>query len=242
MSIQDSVPGLNQRTISIRIDELPPGADPQYINSVREALSEWEKANPQITFRETPENPDISVLWVREFGGKLGHVVSGDTVELGLGDSRCLGRYREFTVEAVRTIALHEFGHVVGLGHSDYESSIMYFQVNSQSLKYKADIEIAETLPDNWLIYYPVCSRSEVSTYSFIVNSNNPVDIYIVPSIEDYGLRLDHKTFLQYTDCKEVNVKVYTRTCTLRTTGGIIIDNSQGDGKEVSFTLKIIEN
>ena len=231
---------LNNRIISLYIDDLPNDVDPRYANSMREALSEWEKLNPGVTFRESDQDKaDVLVFWVKEFGGNLGHAINRNVIEIGLGDSLCLGKYKPYTYETTLWIAQHEIGHVLGFEHSSNPLSVMFREF---SPKYLVDVDETEVLPDGWVKFYPTCTRRATATYSFEVISDQELDIYIVPSQEEVDHKIDGKLFHHYPQCKGEQIRFYKETCTIPSEGGILIIDPIMDGKDTRFTIKIMEN
>ena len=233
-----------QKTTAIYIDSLPFGVDSKYANSIREAMSFWEKNLPSANFKEvsSQKDADVIVKWVKEFGGRsLGHTVYSDFIEIGLGDSFCLEKWKPYDYDTVLLIAKHELGHALG-GEDQYDDpkKIMYYQI---STKYGTDIEESEVIPDGWSRFYPVCTKNSVALYSIDVTSSEPLNIYVVPSRQDYELFSKDQTFSNYANCRGNEVEFYTRTCTVSKGGGIILNNPTtfGLGSDAKFTIKVEE-
>jgi len=231
------------KTFSIHIDSLPYGIDKKYENALREAISFWEK-RADVTFREIDlENQaDIKVSWVKEFGGKtLGHTIYTDFIEIGLGDSICLQKWKVYDYDTVLIIAQHELGHALG-GKDDYENPnrIMYY---SRTTKYETDIEETEVIPDGWARFYPICTKRDKAVYSFEVTSSEPLDVYVVPSKQEFELLQNKKRFNYYQDCYENKVKFYQTVCIIPKESGIILRNPTtfGLGKSAQFSIEIKE-
>lgn len=230
-------------TKSIYIDSLPYGIDQKYENALREAISFFEK-RADVTFKEVKlENQaDIKVSWVKEFGGKtLGHTVYTEFIEIGLGDSTCLQKWKVYDYDTVLRIAQHELGHALG-SEDNYENPnrIMYYSITP---KYETDIEETDVIPDGWARFYPVCTKRSSATYTFEVTSSEPLDVYVVPSRQEFELLQNKKRFNYYQDCYENKVKVYQKTCTVSQDSGIVLKNPTtfGLGPSAQFKLKIKE-
>lgn len=103
--------------------------------AVRDAFMRWRRVGGlqvRFEFVRTRENADVTVRWVESFdmqrAGQAdlvwrsdGHLQSGT---LTLATHSYLGR--PFTTDAIETVALHEIGHLLGLGHSDQPRDVMY--------------------------------------------------------------------------------------------------------------------
>ena len=102
---------------------------------VRDAFTRWRRVGGipvRFEFVRTAENADVTVRWVKAFAMQRagqadliwrndGHLQSGT---LTLATHSHLGR--PLTIDAIETVALHEIGHLLGLGHSDQPRDVMY--------------------------------------------------------------------------------------------------------------------
>ena len=232
------------KPITIYIDKFPYGVDQKYENSIREAMSFWEK-NANVNFKEvsTFSEAEVYVKWFKEFGtGTLGHTLNQKVIDIGIGDSNCLQKWRSYTYNTILLIAEHELGHALG-AKDDYENSnrIMYYKL---STKYEIDIEESDVIPDGWTRFYPICTKNNIATYSFEVTSGEPLDIYVVSSKQEYELLANNKEFKHYANCEGKEVKFYKKTCTISSGSGIILKNPTtfGLGSDAQFNIKIVES
>lgn len=228
----------SQKIISVYIEDLPYGIDLKYLNSIREAFAEWEKINPQVTFRETNlQDAEVHIQWIKEFGGHpLGQVVKTDFVQVGLGDSNCLNKWQPYTYETVLNIATHEIGHVLGLDHSNDSTNIMYESLNT---KYEIDVGEENIIPPGYIRFYGVCTKRTIAEYYFEILSEESLEVYVVPSSKDYELIVNDEEFSHYLEC-EGKAPIYKKTCKISSEGGIVLINPNTE-KSINFNIKIKE-
>ena len=125
----------NLYTYSINpIPNIPDKSIP--IDAVRNAISIWEKNNPDIKFVETNDFPHMTINWEihgsQTHQGRASCVVDlhGDqrncVLDISLGDNDCNGNYVQKDVDRVSNTIMHEMGHSFGLGHTNNENRLMF--------------------------------------------------------------------------------------------------------------------
>lgn len=227
-----------QNEYLIYIDLLPYYVDEKYVNAIRESNSYWEKRE-DVVFRETSSEleANVRVQWVKEFGGEhIGYTYGNEFVEIGIGDSNCLGKWKPYTYDTVLNLAKHEFGHILGYDHSNDSNDIMYRKI---LIKYETDIEENNLIPNDFYISYPVCTSNEVAEYSIEILSDEPINVYVVRTEEDYKKFADGEEFIHYPKCQEIETRSYKKICTISYESLIVLENPSESTAQ--FTIKIKE-
>ena len=102
---------------------------------VRDAFDRWRRVGGipvRFEFVRAPAKADVTVRWIKSFAMQRagqadlvwrsdGHLQRGT---LTLATHSYLGR--PLSADAIETVALHEIGHLLGLGHSDQPRDVMY--------------------------------------------------------------------------------------------------------------------
>ena len=134
-------------TVYIDNKNTPPHYSPTYYEHIEEALEYWEDGGngnleytPVFELVDSAEEADIRIMWVENLesvagapSGVAGYArpsISGDRfveVDIVLEVGNYQGRgWRQYGDATMFTIAKHELGHALGLGHSNDRGNIMY--------------------------------------------------------------------------------------------------------------------
>jgi hypothetical protein len=112
------------------------------VREARRAFTAWSGVTPSIRFAVTSDSAaaEVQVWWVDRFDEPVSgesrlmrdplHGVTGATVRLAVHHRDG----RELDADAMRALAMHEVGHLLGLGHSDDPASIMAPTVRVRAL------------------------------------------------------------------------------------------------------------
>ena len=151
--------------VAVPLPKDPPkyGSRKQGREAVIDAMQEWERALQtqlswfRLEFVEEDESAPVQVLWKRRIGGDIqgfgGPRFSVVEDRLLAGGQLTLSvRHCEYcvtlTVEQIRLLTAHEFGHVLGLGHCfECESAMNYdWQTRGRAFVTKVDVNAVAAL------------------------------------------------------------------------------------------------
>lgn len=157
----------------------------KYQALVKRALETWEKASSgKVRFKVVPtlNESQVNLDWKRVDRKALGHCyfhfdnnsrLYSAEVQIGLSDGVLHSQYQDEN-EVYHTI-LHEIGHSLGLGHSTYQSDIMYtphkYGVVNLSNRDASSIQ--------WLYKLPYGISVKELKQKYGVNSDNIDDIIL---------------------------------------------------------------
>ncbi|ADI74647.1 peptidase M10A and M12B matrixin and adamalysin [Methanohalobium evestigatum Z-7303] len=134
-------------TVYINDENVPEHYSPTYYKQIEKAVEYWDEGgnghlnfDPDFKFVESSEGADINVKWVENLeevekapDGVAGYcrpyVIDGKYVRADIVLE--VGNYQGYSWQQygdanMYAIAKHEFGHALGLGHSDDRNDIMY--------------------------------------------------------------------------------------------------------------------
>jgi Matrixin len=105
-------------------------------NAVRDAIKEWDLKINGLTFREVQNRYDADIeIRFRESGGEAAGLTRSLFDRFGLITKSFINIYdREFpfgfSKDQIEQIAKHEIGHALGLGHANFNDSLMSTHVH----------------------------------------------------------------------------------------------------------------
>jgi len=215
-------------SLNIFIADLPNWAS--FANNVMfDSTKVWEDANPGLKFNtvQSINQADFKVQWVKEFGVEhVGFAFGDKFIEVGLGDSGCLGNWNPYSSSYVSQIMAHEIGHVLGFGHVYEPNSIMF--PTALNKEYGL-IESEFTLSEQYHQFVPFCSFKETTTIAWEVSTNDPedvVDVYLVSSSDVLQKSAKNKPFSYYqgVECSSKNIHISSGVCQgVNGKGGLLI-------------------
>ncbi len=77
----------------------------------------------------------------------------------------------------------------------------------------------------------------ESLTFSYNISSTQPIDFYVVPSIDDFHSFTNKSSFHQLSDCQQLQKMSFNESCTLKTYGGVILNNDGVQAAAVTIKL-----
>jgi len=131
-SVKDKIPEVSgKKTIRVYFEPVNTEPKPDVTNIEDVSFRYWEERE-NVDFREvsSKEEADVVVKWIKEYSdNQLGYTLESKYVELGYGDSRCIGKWFPYDSFTTDRVLKHELGHVLGKGHSNESRDIMYHQL-----------------------------------------------------------------------------------------------------------------
>jgi predicted Zn-dependent protease len=134
-----------------------PDWKPEFVDQTRDAFVTWQNTGVPVAFVFVPDssNADVHVTWRDHFDEQI----SGKTmwardenwwiVDANISIALHHNRGEALDASAVRAIALHEVGHLLGLDHSNDTTNIMTARVRVRDLSAadRATMRLLYTLP-----------------------------------------------------------------------------------------------
>ena len=240
---RDSITFNVRKEIDFYVEELPDGIGKEYRDSLYKAINTWEK-RLGVDFVEVEEydnTKDIVYMdWAKEYAGEtIGRAeIGGKRMIVGLGDSKCYQKYRVYKPSYVEKIAEHELGHILGFEHSEDKQDIMYPEIFG--LSYSIDVDEQEVIPSGWYWFFPICSSFESAEYRFIVDSEDNVEVFVVPSKSEYERAVDGESFNYYRACKGEG-KYFDKICKVGEEAGVMIINNNQYPTRVGVKIMNLE-
>ena len=243
------VPSVYAETWYYYVEPLPDYAS--YANNVMDLSTDaWEEANNDLQFIEvgSPQQADFQVQWVKEFGVEhVGYAFGSWFIEVGLGDSNCVGEmWQPYSEKYTTNIMTHEIGHVLGFDHVNDPDSIMY--PTAINWEY-GNVETKKTLTSGYAYFQPICTSKDVTTFDWHVSSDDPTygfDVYFVPSKNEFNNWIDGESF-DYFDgdgCYAENMLSVGGTCEGLTqdSGLLVVMGDTATEPLTDITLNLQEN
>jgi len=194
-----------QKTYTIYVE--PNSVYQKYIYNVMEdATTAWHTANPNINFvlTDSPTQPyDFEVQWIKDNTGDpwAGEaLIQNHIMQVTFGDSFCGGTWQPYSHATIVSLATHELGHLLGMGHSTDLNNVM--SPNRNDFEY-AQREIEANLAPIGYEVIPLCNKWDDSSYNYIITNDDPAGLnyYFVPSTEVPEIYSNgaHSNFQPYT-------------------------------------------
>lgn len=126
------------------------------INAVIKAINEWDKNLKGLEFKKTNSDGDIIISFTND-----GKKVAGKTVNTIDAGGFIIKSYvtlskksfnRQFNSAEIEMVAKHEFGHVLGLNHANFNGNLMTSQVNKGSNTISPCVIEAVKTANEWLL------------------------------------------------------------------------------------------
>ena len=180
------VSGVVKGTLNIYFEPVPSYASDGVFEAVKETsklLNGYEIYPMTIRVVSNPNNADIIIKWIKDFGSPtLGHAIFKSVVEVGLGEGNCFGDWQAFNAVTVHKILWHELGHSFGFNHSAKPNNIMYSTVQPQ---FSMDVDKTIDIDEGEYYTMPFCKTGSMNYYLTSDNTSNGFYVYVIPSTTD---------------------------------------------------------
>jgi len=169
---------------------------------VDEAVEFWQSiTDAKFRLIESFVPTSAKISWYKQLpNGYDGFVIREKLVQIGLGNNDCEGVWHPYDTDSVRKVLIHEIGHVVGLEHTNDQSSLMYPVIHNA---HYSTITDSYTLGAGEAVFIGGCSLNQEPSYQFEVavqDSENKIDLFFVPSKNEYFQAISGKPFQYYSD------------------------------------------
>ena len=193
------------------------------VEDIAQSFSSWTPYGATVRRVYSPEDADIAVTWVRDYGAHIvGESIFAAHIKVGLGATNCVGEWMAYDGDTVRRTLWHELGHSMGYGHSDDPDNVMY---EFGSTRFEVDQEISEVIAGGWYLATPLC---ETGSYSYFFETDDLTmgfDIFVLPPGSDPA-DVSLGDVRSYVGCGQEGLHRYLNSCTVDAGAMVYIGNT----------------
>jgi len=239
------ISGMIKGTLNIYFEPVPSYASDgvsDIVKGQKDILDGYEIYPMRIKIVSNPNEADIIVKWIKDFGSPtLGHAIFKSVVEVGLGKNNCLGDWRPLNASTVHGILWHELGHSFGFSHSNDPNNIMYATLQTQ---FSMDIDKTITLDEGFFQTLPFCNQG---TYSYSLSGSSDSNgfwIYVITPETDPLSFIQGDDGQYYSDCSGDEAYAnYSNSCTVSKGASLLVYNRNDLLKfsAISVTIQVVD-